>query len=119
MPVNRTVVLSEVAYQRLQTYATIAGIAIEDAASDAITEWMRQTGDSVIATVQRRQMTSASKRKLMIVSSAGLPTEPVQEENLRLAAVDCSILSEYYRAGGHSAEASPQPRMIIVSKFEK
>jgi hypothetical protein len=61
------VVLSEAAYRRLQTFAAVAGIPIEHAASDAITEWMKSTGDLVIEAVQKNRRTSAFNRKLMIV----------------------------------------------------
>jgi hypothetical protein len=50
MPVNRTVVLSETAYRRLEAYARIFDGSIECAASDAIAEWMNSTGNLVIET---------------------------------------------------------------------
>lgn len=74
MPTIRTIVLSEVAYQRIQTYATFAGLSIEDAASDAITEWMNSTGDLVVEALQKTQRASAAKTRLTIASSAGSHT---------------------------------------------
>lgn len=93
MPVIRTIVLSEVVYQRIQSYATFAGISIEAATSNAITEWMNSTGDLVIEAVQKKRRASAVKPKLIIVSSGGnridsdsdsneLPTAHPEPKNL-------------------------------------
>lgn len=72
MPANCTVVLSEVAYRRIQTYARVTGIPIERAAGDAITEWMCSTGNLVVEALQKTQRASGAKTRLTVVSSAGL-----------------------------------------------
>jgi hypothetical protein len=69
VPAFRTLVLSEVVYQRIQSYANFAGISIEDAATDAITEWMNSTGDLVVEALQKKRRASAAKPKLILVSS--------------------------------------------------
>ena len=70
LPVNRTVVLSEVAYRRLEAYARISDVSIECAASDAIAEWMNSTGDLVIEAIQKKRNAGESKPKLTLVWSA-------------------------------------------------
>jgi hypothetical protein len=70
MPVNRTVVLSEAAYRRLEAYARISDVSIECAASDAIAEWMSSTGDLVIEAIQKKQKAEKAKPKLTLVWSA-------------------------------------------------
>jgi len=70
MPVNRTVVLSETAYRRLEAYARISDVSIECAASDAIAEWMNSTGDLVIEAIQKKRKAEESKPKLTLVWSA-------------------------------------------------
>jgi hypothetical protein len=66
---TRTVVLSEVAYERIQAYANFVGISLEVAASDAISEWMNSTGDLVVEALQRKEREAATKPRLTIVSS--------------------------------------------------
>ena len=68
---NRAVVLSEVAYRRIQEYASFAGISIECAVSDAITEWMESTGDLVVEALQKKQRSFGAKPRLTIVPSIG------------------------------------------------
>ena len=71
MPANRNVVLSEAAYRQIQTYAILTGISIDHAASEALSEWMRTTGNLLVEALQKMQRTSAAKPKLTIVSGAG------------------------------------------------
>jgi len=76
LPADRAVVLSEVAYKRIETYAAFAGISIDRAASDAITEWVRTTGDLVVEALQRNRKASGPKTKLTIVSGASPRNRP-------------------------------------------
>jgi hypothetical protein len=68
---NRTVVLSEAAYRRLESYARISGIPLECAASDAIAEWMTSTGDLVIEAIEKKKKAEVPRPKLKLVWSAG------------------------------------------------
>jgi hypothetical protein len=52
-----------------------AGISIERAASDAITEWMNSTGDLVVEAMQKKQRMATAKSKLTIVSGASSRTD--------------------------------------------
>jgi hypothetical protein len=61
----RTVVLSEAAFQRIQTYATSVGLSIEVAASDAISEWMNSTGDLVVEALEKKHRASAARLNIV------------------------------------------------------
>jgi hypothetical protein len=67
---NRTVVLSEAAYRRLEGYARISGIPLECAANDAIAEWMNSTGDLVIEAIEKKRKAEAPRPKLKLVWGA-------------------------------------------------
>lgn len=67
MSANRTVILSEQAYRRIQEYAQTANVSVESAASDAIAEWMNTTGELVIEALQKKRKSEAAKPKLTLV----------------------------------------------------
>ncbi len=77
MSANRTVILSEQAYRRIQGYAQIANVSVESAASDAIAEWMNTTGELVIEALQKKRKAEAAKPKLTLVWSAQQALEAV------------------------------------------
>ena len=70
MSANRTVVLSEQAYRRIEGYAQIANVSVESAASDAIAEWMNTTGELVIEALQKKRKAESARPKLTLVWSA-------------------------------------------------
>jgi hypothetical protein len=56
---NRALVISEEAYARIAEYARFAHISLEHAASEAIVEWMKQTGEPIMTEFQKRRAARA------------------------------------------------------------
>ena len=71
MLLNRTVVLSEDAYERILVFAAVVGVPIERAVSNAVTEWMNGTGYLVMDAVEKRRKANAARPKLTLVKGAG------------------------------------------------
>jgi hypothetical protein len=72
MPDDRTMILSDAAYRQIRPYAIQADVPTERAASDAITEWLQNTGEFVPEALQKKRTPSAVKPKLTLVWNTGL-----------------------------------------------
>ena len=70
MPLIRTVVVSEDAYERIQKFAEFVGIPLERAVSNAVSEWMNGTGYLVMDAIEKRAKANASRPKLILVKGA-------------------------------------------------
>ena len=49
------VVLSKKAHERIKEYSDFTGISVERATSEAVSEWMDETGDLVMQEMERRR----------------------------------------------------------------
>jgi len=65
MSTIRTVVISEDAYERIQKFAGFAGIPVERAVSNAVSEWMTGTGYLIMDAIEKRA--KAARPKLILV----------------------------------------------------
>ena len=70
MLTNRTVVLSQDAYERILVFAGVVGVPIERAVSNAVTEWMNGTGYLVMDALEKRRRANATRPKLILVKGA-------------------------------------------------
>jgi hypothetical protein len=70
MPLNRTVVLSEDAYERIQKFAGFVGVPVERAVNNAVSEWMNGTGHLVMDAIEKRRKANAARAKLTLVKGA-------------------------------------------------
>ena len=67
---NRTVVLSEAAYERILVFSAVVGVPIESAVNNAVTEWMNGTGYLVMDALEKRRKADAARPKLILVKGA-------------------------------------------------
>jgi hypothetical protein len=70
MLLDRTVVLSEDAYVRIQKFAGVVGIPLERAVSNAVSEWMNGTGYLVMDAIEKRARANAARPKFILVKGA-------------------------------------------------
>ena len=70
MLTNRTVVLSEAAYERILVFTAVVGVPIEHAVNNAVTEWMNGTGCLVMDAIEKRAKANAAKPKLILVKGS-------------------------------------------------
>lgn len=64
---DRTVILTEEAFDRIQEFAQFVGVSIERAASRAIISWMATTGDDMVAFIDYQRKERPCVPKLAVV----------------------------------------------------